>query len=297
MDEDLTACIAHHSTEAILAHPRFAEARAVYVDAILRLYGTESAFNRLMIEAGRSLIFCVVVCLHAGYEPADRATWPTVGRLKDALAQFEAVSRRQIHELIARLVSTGYLQLRAPGGDRRVRIVAPTDKMLAYDREWLAAFYAPLDFMFPNPGYALPMARDRRFQQAQRLASITAFSLAAQIIAGNEAMALFHTRNAGTLILMELIQKMGSNPDGMVAGVTYTDIGLRFDVSRTHVRTLLQEAEQLGLVHLSDEAQQRVRLAPALLEAFDRFVADTMFGNDLLHGMAMEQLESVRLSA
>jgi len=56
--------------------------------------------------------------------------------------------------------------------------------------------------------------------------------------------------------------------------LSYTDLGARFGVSRTHVRTLLQDAEQAGLVSLPGRGGRFVELKPAILQAFDRFVRE-----------------------
>jgi len=288
------ADLSHHSTELILADPRFLEARRIYVDAIVRLYENEPALNRLMHEAGRMAIFFVVVCLSAGYDPTDRASWPTVGRVKEALGRFQAASQRRIDDVVGRLVSTGYLRLDTVGGDRRVRIVKPTDAMLAHDQDWMVAHYAPLAHLFPGSDYALPLARDPRFQTAQRLASLDILDWSARIMADNSGMALFLDRAAGALILTKLVQLMGQDRGGLVPDLAYADIGPRFGVSRTHVRKLLHDAEQAGFVRLSGGGRRFVQLTPGLIAAFDRFVAGGMSSHDLTCRMAIARMRAPR---
>ena len=41
----------HHSPDEILAHPRFAAARAAFVEAVLDLYEGDAFLNRLLLEA------------------------------------------------------------------------------------------------------------------------------------------------------------------------------------------------------------------------------------------------------
>jgi len=284
------ADLSHHSSDSILADPRFPEARRIYVDAIVRLYENEPMLNRLMHEAGRMAIFFVVMCLNARYDPADRASWPTVGRVKKALGRFQAASQRRIDDIVGRLVSTGYLRLDMVGGDRRVRIVKPTDAMLAHDQDWMVAHYAPLAHMFPGSDYALPLRRDPRFQTAQRLASLDILDWSARIMADNSGMALFLDRAAGALILTKLVQLMDQDRGGLVPDLAYADIGPRFGVSRTHVRTLLQDAERRDLAELSGRGSQQVRLMPSLIASYDRFVAEGMSSHDLTCRMALAEL-------
>ncbi|MGH6715235.1 MAG: hypothetical protein ACREDC_03485, partial [Bradyrhizobium sp.] len=72
--------------------------------------------------------------------------------------------------------------------------------------------------------------------------------------------------------------------------LSYSDIGDRFGVSRTHVRKLLQDAERASLVQLSGQGERLVALKPAMLSAFDRFVAEGMSGHDLLFGIALSRM-------
>jgi len=69
--------------------------------------------------------------------------------------------------------------------------------------------------------------------------------------------------------------------------VSYSDLGDRFGVSRTHVRKLLVAAEEMDLVRLTKSGGQFVELKPALLQAFDRLVADAMSGFDLCYQLAL----------
>jgi len=121
--------------------------------------------NRLLIETGRSVVFFNILALHAAYDPSDRATWPTISLLKKTVRPYGVSSARRIHDIVARLVETGYVEPTLAQMDRRVRLLTPTDKMLAHDLDWLAAFYGPLEVLFPEPGYAPPLRRAPRIKK------------------------------------------------------------------------------------------------------------------------------------
>ena len=91
-------------------------------------------------------------------------------------------------------------------------------------------------------------------------------------------------------ILTKLVQLVDAAGGNAVEKLSYTDIGARFGVSRTHVRTLLQDAEQAGLVALTGQGGRFVELKPAILRAFDRFIADGMSGHDLLYRIARSRM-------
>ena len=157
----------HHTSDAILANAHFPAARSAYMRAMLELYENDAFSNRLITEAGRSVIFFNLLCLHATYNPNDRATWPTPSLLKQSADSFGVSSVRRFHDLIARLVETGYVEPKAAPTDRRVRLLIPTERMLAHDRAWLAAFYTPLHVMFPDAGYESHLRHDPAYQKAR----------------------------------------------------------------------------------------------------------------------------------
>jgi hypothetical protein len=279
----------HYSSQDILAHPRFAAARAAYVEALLNLYEGNTFLNRLLIEVGRQVTFNMIVQLHCRHDETDPATWPTMRLLKQELKPF-GLSERRIDDLVTRLAHFGLLELRQSKRDRRVRILTPTPAMMSLDHDWLAAHYLPLHIMFPEPGYGPVIQRDDAFQRRHRVVALGFSGRGMEIMAGNPAMMLFLSRDAGTLILVKLVQMASTARDA--EGLSYTDIGARFGVSRTHVRTLLRDAERNGDANLSGRGGKFVELKPSILHAFDRFVADSMSGHDLLFRITQSQMAS-----
>lgn len=270
----------HRTPEEILAHPRFGAARTAYIEAILGLYEHDRFMSQLLIEAARSIVFFNTLAIYAGYDVADRATWPTISLLKQTLAPFGLSTARRVDGLITQLVRSGYLTLSTAPGDRRVRVLTPTEKMIAHDLDWLAAHYRPLRVMFPETGYDQPTRRDPVFQKTLRRISRGFMEYAAQFMASNPEVMFFMEHDAGTMILIKMIH-LGKTVS--MAQLSFSELGDKFGVSRTHVRKIVQEAEKRGLLHRTESA---ISVAPALTKAYDRFVADTMSGHDIMFKMA-----------
>jgi hypothetical protein len=275
--------------EEILAHPRFPAARAAFVEAVLALYEGNAFLNRLLLEAVRQITFNMIVQLYCRYDEADRSTWPTMRLLKQQMVLFGLSSPRRIEDLVAKLVRFKLLQQRPSQHDGRVRILTPTTAMMSLDLDWLAALYRPLQVMFPDPGYPEPVKCDPAFQRVQRVVALGFSERGADILASNPGMLLFHTRDAGVTILVKLIQMTLAAGKSTVE-LSYSDIGTRFGVSRTHVRKLLEDAERADLMRLSGKGERLVELKPAMLGAFDRFVAESMSGHDLLYGITRSRM-------
>jgi hypothetical protein len=286
-DIDFTKLPAFHSAEEILTHPRFTLARDEFVKAMLALYEHKPFLNRLLLEASRTVLVAVIMCLYARYDEANRATWPTLRLVADSMAVHGIASASRVHDLVSRLIKTGYLEQRAAPQDRRVRILIPTRKMIAQDQDFLVSHHLPLQILFPDPGYAPIMTRDPAFQLKQRLVSRDLFALGAKILAGNPIMMLFQGRDAGVMILIKMIRLAKIEGGAEPLKVSYSDLGGRFGVSRTHVRNLLEAAEKMELVRLTKAGGQAVELLPPVLQAFDRLVADAMSGFDLCYQLAL----------
>jgi hypothetical protein len=268
----------------------FPRARRAFVDAILGLYENDVFLSRLLIEAGRHALFMMLICMHARDREEDRSTWPTIGRLKEAMMRFDLSSSRRIEDLVARLVHHRFIQSTASPLDGRVRILSPLDEMLERDADWLVAHYRPLQILYPQPGYPQILQRERSFQKAHRSIAWDFARHGAQILASNPDMMLFMSRDVGMMVLMKLIQMAGAEPEGTSSvRLSLAEIGERFGATRTHVRVILQEAEKVGLVDLIGGAGKRVTLRPRVWQAFDRFIASSMSGHDLLYKLVARE--------
>jgi hypothetical protein len=274
------------SIAAIVGHPRFAEARKLYLDRFLAMYGDDPFLVRLLIESGRFLVYILAVVLDAAQDPAERDTWFTVGRLKQHIASMGLASGRQVDHLVARLRAVGFMDSLVSEQDRRVRILKPTEKMLAHDRDWLATHYAPLTVLYPQHDYGLVMRRDPQFQVVHRRTAVAFMQLGFKFLMSVPDMMLFFDRAAGHMVLAALLQAAMAKPDELYTAVPYTDVGDRFGVSRTHVRQLLVAAQEIGLVNLPARGGHRVEILPRLWSSYDRSIAGGMLLHDLIYAAA-----------
>lgn len=273
--------------EDIVAHPRLATARKVYIDRFLELYAGNPFLARLLIQANRFFVFHLVLVLEAAQDPARRETWVTVGLLKEKMALLALASDRQIDHMIARLRSVGFLDLHPSEADRRVRLVASTEQLRAHDRDWLVAHYSGLDLLYPQHDYGPIMRRDPHFQVLLRSVGVALLPVAAKLMMA-EPQTITFFENAGTYpVMATLIQAAMAQPDDPHVAVPYAEVGDRFGISRTQVRKLLTAFASQGLLRLHARGGQRVEILPQFWSLHDRGIAVGMFIHDLLHQMAM----------
>lgn len=281
------------SADDILAHPHFGVARDIYIREMLDLHENQPAENRLLIDGGTASIFFNVIIMNAGFRPDVRSTWPTLQLLKSRMEAVGIASSRRTHDIVRRLIDLGYITTFTAQRDRRSTLIAPTEKMLAHDQRALVVYFHPLHALFPDPGYAEPMRRDPAFHRVAREVSVAFLAHAQQFILANPVIAFFLPRQAGHMILTKLMHLCRAQEEHGVPDVSFVQIGDSFGVSRTHVRKLLREAESLGFVRLFGT---RVAITPACRAGFERFLADTMAGHDLVYRMAMAKLGSADIA-
>jgi hypothetical protein len=268
--------------DRVLANPLFPAGRAAFVDEILSLYEGNPFLCRMLTEAGRGVVFFNLLTLHANYDPQDRETWPTMKLLKRTVAGFGVTSERRVHDILRRIIATGYAKSTPSPVDKRARLLSPTPKMLEHHRDWLRAFHTPLHLMYPDPGYLLAVDRDEAFQLAQLKAGWRWLNFGAELMARNPVIMFFMARDAGVMILMKLIQldRRGTRSKSVRL---FADFAEKFGVSRTHVSNLIGEAVELGYLGSSDFG---FVVLPVAASAFDRFLADSMVGNNYIYRAA-----------
>ncbi len=277
----------HVSIEEILANPRFPQARKFYLDRFLAVYDGDPFMVRLLIESGRFLVYHLAVILDAAHDPDRPETWFTVGRLKQQIALCGiGASQRQVDHLVGRLRAVSFLEVRTVAGDRRMRILKPTEKMLTHDRDWLAAHYAPLTILCSHNDYGPVMRRDPEFQILHRRTSLDFAPLGVKLLLSVPDMMLFFDKAAGHMVLAALLRAALEQADDPHVAISYADVGDRFGVSRTHVRRLLIAAQETGLVALKARGGHRVEILPRLWASYDRSIAGGMFLHDLIYGAA-----------
>jgi hypothetical protein len=278
--------------EDIVRHPRLPEARKVFLDHFLEVYGDDPFLVRLLIEMGRFSIFHVTATLEAAQDPARRETWLTVGRLKEAMASFGTASERHVDQLIGRLCSVGFLELRPSAQDGRVRILKATEKLWAHDRAWLAAHFAPLTILYPQHDYGPIMRRDPQFHAHFRRTAVAFLPLGAKLVMAVPDMTLFLQHAGGYTVIAALLQTAMATGDHAHAAVPYGDVGERFGISRTHVRRLLVVAEEAGLVKLHARGGRRVELLPRLWASHDRGISTGMYLHDVIYVAATRRSDA-----
>lgn len=266
----------------IVAHPRMPEARRLYLRKFLDLYGDDPFLARLLLEQGRFFVHMLTVVQYACHDLARRETWCTVGALKQRVVGSGMASARQVDHLIRRLQDAGFVSVQPAPGDRRARLLLPTEAMLEHDRLWLIVHTAPLTVLWPDRDYSRAMRCDPDFQMEQRRQSAQWMASAVQIMSSVAETMLFFNHAGGHMVRSTLLWTAMESGDTTQVTVPYAELAARFGVSRTQVRVILRAAEALDLVRLADRGGRRVELMPKLWNSYDEALAGGFYVNDII---------------
>jgi hypothetical protein len=262
----------------VRAHPNFAATRRRFLLAFAtdpQVQGSNPAM-RLLSDPGRIALFSMIVSLYFQYDPDERATWPTIGLVRDVFLPLGLSSARRLDAILARLQSIGLLSLVDSPADRRLRLVLPTEHMLDLDLDLLARQFSCLDSFLPGTDIGGPLrAGDRRYQRALRHVASRTRSLARQPLELAGRLRPILARQDGFKLLAPYLVAAHDGDPASVS-LSFDALGLRSRTSRTHIRNLFNELAELGLARQHRPGGHQVELLPELLDLADNFVASAI---------------------
>jgi hypothetical protein len=249
---------------------------------------------RLLLDSSRLTIVALLSGFDSAYDEADRATWPTLGAFQDILEATKLASRRQVTDILARFRHIGYVRFVPNPGDRRTRLIRPTELLLERDRLYVGALLQPLNILYPGRGYSPALAYDATFHRAFRKAGLLLLPHATSFMHRNPLIMSMLARHAGYLAFLLVVR---ATLAGDEQGTSFSAIADRLGVSRTHIRVLFAEAERDHYVGLGGKGGRSITILPPLWDAFDRFLGDLESGHDALGQFALRLMAAERSSS
>lgn len=286
------------SVEQVLAHPRFIEARNCYMRVMLHSYADDPALKHLMHDIARNVLFNIILGRYALYRPEDPSTWPTVGMIRQWFLPFKIASARSLDQMLARMQVLDLIELVPAPGDRRRRLVLPTERMIENDLTWLALHMEPLAVLCPELDDYLPaLQRDRAHQMAQRIISTQNYGTAFDLISPDDPIMAVLLRQDACQIVYRYMLEAQEQGDGRFVSLAFENVAEPISTSRTHVRNLIRELEALGVVIVHERGGHQVELMPALWERVDLFLAGCISGHDLVWQLARQLVAAEAIAA
>ncbi|MES2987139.1 MAG: hypothetical protein V4808_04465 [Pseudomonadota bacterium] len=257
-------------------------------DGLAALYGDNRRLIRELFEYDRAVTFMLAVCIGAGEHEDDPESWLTIATLTELAAVMGIGPDRRVRRFVEEMRSDGHLIEVPMAGDRRRYRLQPSERMLAIDREWCAAFHAPLALLMPGvPRYEAAMAHDPAYHRRYRTAGLTTLRLARDAMWDHQPVDSFLHQAGGARVLAVLMQSGRGDDDGWSAPGFYTHGAERSATTRAHVRGMLRNAASAGYVEIAETPTVRVRATRLLLDDYEAWVADSLSATDLVSTLTL----------
>jgi biotin operon repressor len=261
--DDSTLRLDTDAVDALIGHPRFDAAMLAAATAVVEQYRGHWLLNRLVNDRGRFVLGLMILDLHFN---EGGGVGFTAGRLREVAGANGVCSPGRITAFLAALRLVGFLH-QVAADDRRLRRLAPTERLLDLHRDRLRSLFKALAL--------IDAAGDEAVAALHSPAFIGAFThdLSAAYRSGLRISGLVPEirstveRDAGlTMLFSLLIAEASERPVSIAA------LAERFSVSRAHVLTVLREAERAGLA-IPAGPRGGYRAGPALAATLRRFFA------------------------
>jgi hypothetical protein len=271
------------TAEELMQHPRFDEAVSNLIEGLATLYGDERRLVRELSEYNRAVTFMLAICIAAGADEENPATWLTVPRLAE-LAKIMGIGPvRRVRRYVEEWRRDGYLIETPMAEDRRSYRLRPGARMLEIDREWVAAFHAPLALLMPGePRYQAAVARDPAYHHRYRARSLMTLAMARETMVEHPPVDSFLHQAGGARILATLMQSARDNVEGWTEPGFYSLAAERSATTRVHVRSVLRTAAAAGYVEIVETPVVRVRASRLLVDDFRIWTAHSIATTDLV---------------
>jgi len=268
--------ISADAVAALTAQPRFPDAVRATAAAFVELYRGNRLLNTLLNDRGRMVISYLALVLHYSYQPDEPLSGLTVSRVKEFCIEQKLCSGGRAEAILMVMRLFGYLEQAPSSGDRRVRRLIPTERLIGQLRERWRRLFAAMAPVMPEGAQGLAGLERPEFAPAFVRRLVDYFRGGVRLVNHSPGLETFVDRNAGVIVLMSLILSGDAGdtfPPTRPVPVSISALSKRFGVSRVHVRKLLREVAALGWTVPTNADDGRVILQQPLRQAMLNFIA------------------------
>ncbi|MDQ0465180.1 hypothetical protein QO010_002964 [Caulobacter ginsengisoli] len=234
-------------TDALRAHPRFAEAARRAARASAELYRTDALMFRALRDTSRWV--CAVWALYLDATEGGL----THARLRDLCVEANLLSPGTAYAVLIQLRVIGYVELLPYAiDDARMRAYRPTARMMEAFRRRMRQDVEGAAMLDPSVAAALDRWDEPRVFQALVRRLGEGIRASARVHdAERPSLHLFARRTAGMPALYNLLSQAAPDddfPPRRPIAINLADLSRRCSVSRTHMLRLLRDVEATGFL-------------------------------------------------
>lgn len=215
----------------------------------------------------------------------------TLGKLQLVAFVHGYASPRRVTMYIKRLAQDGRVKYASESQDRRVRRLVPCEPLLATQRQNILGLLraaeriwpvelAETKVCYPDGEIAHWTADQHGFFERLVLAKGKLYLSGCDPLRPFGDVRHFTSKDAGSFLLFSILRKSinetGKPSTDVQFALNYSDAAQLTGVSRTHVRNVIEGAEERGLISDLGEGGRSMRLTAKLIESAERYFACLM---------------------
>lgn len=276
---------------AVRREPCFRQAAAAIAVSSIEYYQRHWLADRVLNDRGRFGIVLIIMFLHFSYRAGVASSGLTTARLREICVGADLCSGGRAESMLLMMRATGLVE-RAEESDRRARHYVPTPKLIAVHRQRQRQVLSALDILRGGTRYLDSIGSDDGAFYPQFVLALGRVFLAGyRIVHAAPELQKMIDRDAGLPLMMCVLLASPDyaalvpeemRPTG-VAG-----LARRFDVTRTHVRSVLRDAESAGFLIRHDDTTP-VTALPKLIDSMENFFASGLAMSELCARFALTQ--------
>lgn len=277
----------YDAAQDLQGHPQFSAARQAFAQ---RTFHGPWELVKVMRSAPPFALLASILHLHHRREVEVHGSGVTVAGVIEIFSRGAAhgehcflASPTRIKSIMSLICHFGGLSPVDHSGDRRVKLLAPTDRLIEPAKRWLREFLQIVHCVLPLPVESMDVPNEL-------LGEILSYNICAYADAGfilyeeypeiRQCMA----REAGYRVLMHLLSVMRTNIDGVVSASTpFERMSEQFKVARGTIRNVFSHLSCEGYLDI-ERGGHHVILKPHFIALCDRWIALEL---TWMHGMAL----------
>jgi hypothetical protein len=267
------------ATAAVVAHPSFPEAARTVAAGLVALYQGERVVNLVMPDRIRYIISVFAIHLHFAGRPNDPNSGLTASRLCKLCVERKICSEGRAESMLGIMREFGHLMPAPTEEDKRLRRLVPAESLFAWHRKRCTHFFQAAAKVMPDYADALAALDTPAFTPSFLRHLARSHVAGFHYVEYAPDVRQFYERSAGGPILMSIALSGASDdsfPPSRPVSLSLTGIARDFEVSRAHVRRVVQEGVSSGLLERAGPGGDELAISQRLSDAIRRVLAAYM---------------------
>ena len=261
----------------LCAHPQFPDAVRVVLTGSVRHFQGNRILNQIGYDRGRLVISILAYYLHVSRRPDDPSSGLTANGLKSLCIEQDVCSPGRARAALSLMRLFGYIAAAPSPADRRLKLLMPTDLLVASLRERWGLIFESSALVLPDAAAARTALDGPDFLAAFVRYIVDLYRTGIRPLDFAAPLRPFAERNAGLILLFSLAtagQPDDTIPPTRPVQISISKLARRFGVSRAHVLRLLRDgAAENFIVRTVTDKDAEITFQPALVHAIHNWIA------------------------